>query len=100
MRHLGAATERDVPGGSAVGGRANHFAFGVVGLDHALFAEEMPEAADRFYTAAAAYIASEPNINFLGPPHTPEHHAIAWSADTRTRLDAIRRRYDPDQLLG
>jgi FAD/FMN-containing dehydrogenase len=100
MRHLGAATERDVPGGSAVGGRANQFAFGVVGVDHAKFAEEMPAAAESFYNAAAAYIAAEPNINFLGPPHTPEHHAIAWSAETRTRLDEIRRRYDPDQLLA
>jgi FAD/FMN-containing dehydrogenase len=33
MRHIGAASERDIPGGSAVGGRANHFAFGVVGLE-------------------------------------------------------------------
>ena len=54
---------------------------------------------ERFFTAAAAYLSSEPNINFLGPPHTPEHHATAWSAATRTRLDEIRRRYDPDQLL-
>jgi FAD/FMN-containing dehydrogenase len=99
MRHIGGATERDVPGGSAVGGRANHFAFGVVGIDHALFAEEMPEAAERFYTATAAYIASEPNINFLGPPHTPEHHATAWPAATHARFGEIRRRYDPDQLL-
>lgn len=99
MRHLGVATERDVPGGSAVGGRANHFAFGVVGIDHAQFAEEMPAAMEHFFTAAAAYLSPEPNINFLGPPHTPEHHAIAWPAATRARLDEIRRRYDPDALL-
>jgi len=99
MRHIGVATERDVTGGSAVGGRAAHYTFGIVGLDRTRFDEEMPAAAERFFTAAAAYLAPEPNINFMGPPHTPAHHALAWSAATRTRLEAIRRRFDPDQLL-
>jgi FAD/FMN-containing dehydrogenase len=99
MRHVGAATERDVAGGSAVGGRAGRYMFGLVGVDHALFEEEMPAAAERFFAAATAYLAPEPNINFMGPPHTPEHHACAWSPATRARLDELRRRYDPDQLV-
>jgi hypothetical protein len=98
MRHVGAATERDVPGGSAVSGREGRYMFGMVGVDHALFGDVMPAAAERFFAAAAAYLAPEPNINFMGPPHTPEHHALAWSPATRARLDELRRRYDPDQL--
>ncbi|HEY5937690.1 MAG TPA: FAD-binding oxidoreductase [Kofleriaceae bacterium] len=99
MRHVGVATERDVAGGSAVSGRAAHYMFGMVGIDHALFAEDMPDAADQFFAAAAAYLAPEPNINFMGPPHTPERHATAWSPAARARLVELRRRYDPDQLM-
>ena len=100
VRHLGEATRRDVPGGSAVGGRSAAFTLGFIGVDPAQFETVLPEQADRINQALRPWIAAETNINFAGKLRSAQHYASAWPVDTFARLADVRRRYDPDGVLA
>jgi hypothetical protein len=99
IRHLGEATRRDVPGGSSVGGRSAGFAFSVLGMNPDWFERELPEAAERLWADVARWISPETTINYLGKAQSPEHLATAWSKDAYPRLQDIRKKYDPDDIL-
>ena len=101
LRHLGGAAAVDVPGGSAVGGRAGAFTLGVVSLpDPALFDAVTPAAAAGLTRELKAWLAPETTINFVGLPRPGEEPARAWSPATAARLREVRRRYDPDGLFA
>ncbi len=94
IRHLGAAVATyDWP--SAVGGRDASFVVGMVGVDPAEFERGIPRAAAGVHAALEPWRYPETNINFIGVQASPGHPATAWSPDTQTELDRIRRRYDP-----
>jgi hypothetical protein len=100
VRHLGAATARDVPGGSAAGGRGAHFAFGVVGTNPACFAEVFPEAETRLVGDLAPWLSPEANGNFT--PHPGVHRPIkaALAPRVQAKLDELARTHDPRGLFG
>ncbi|MEV4624291.1 FAD-binding oxidoreductase [Asanoa sp. NPDC049573] len=100
LRHLGAATGRDVPGGSAVGGRGAGFACGFVSAAPESFASEAPAAAARWDRTAAPWIADVNNPNVVSQPITAERVAACWPDDIRERLGQVRRRYDPDGITA
>jgi FAD/FMN-containing dehydrogenase len=93
VRHLGNATTRDVPSGSAVGGRSASFAVSLIGVPQPeLFAEVIPRAADGILASFAPWRSTEENINFLGEPAEPARIERAWPPEVRARLDKVRRR--------
>jgi hypothetical protein len=100
IRQLGAAAQNDVPGGSAVGGRAAAFVVGYAGTNPEHFATGLPTAADRIHDALEPWRLPENTINFLGAPRSAEHLASAWPPAIRARLAAVRRRYDPDGIFA
>ncbi|GIF46455.1 FAD/FMN-containing dehydrogenase [Asanoa ferruginea] len=100
LRHLGAATSRDVPGGSAVGGRGAGFACAFVAGQPELFATAAPAAAAHWDSTAAPWISDVNNANVVSQPITAERVAACWPDDIRERLGQVRRRYDPDQLTA
>lgn len=100
IRHLGGRTHHDVEGGTAVGGRAASFSFGMYGVpDPALFGEVLPALGDGVLAALAPWTSSETNINLVGHVTTPERFASAWPADTLARLAEVRTTYDPDVVF-
>lgn len=98
IRHLGAATARDVPEGSAVSGRSASFTFGVVTFDPGQFASALG-AVNLVVDELLPWTSSEGNSNFMGAPRSPEQWIGAWPAAMWTRLAEINRRYDPDGLF-
>ncbi len=96
MRHLGAAASRDVPGGSAVGGRACRVRGALVAARPELFDSVVPAASARWDSTAAPWISEVNNANVVSQPITPERVAACWPDDIRERLGQVRRRYDPD----
>ena len=100
LRHIGEATRRDVPEGSAVGGRAASFTLGMVSVDAARFASEVPRAADSVTTALADWIAPITNINFAPQARTAEELAHCWPPAIHSRLEEVRRTYDPHGLTA
>jgi len=98
LRHLGGATTRDVPEGSAVGGRSGAFALSLIGApDPGLFTEVLPGAASGVYAALRPWINAETTINFA-------NHSLAgtpaWSPQTAARLAGVRAQYDPRGVFG
>jgi hypothetical protein len=100
VRHLGEATRRDVAGGSAVGGRDASFALGYLGMNPEHFARVLPEASERLLDDIRPYIANETNINYVGKVESREELASAWPRDTYARLQEIRKKYDPSDVIG
>ncbi|MEO8181345.1 MAG: FAD-binding oxidoreductase [Deltaproteobacteria bacterium] len=101
IRHLGAATERDVEGGSAVGGRASKFTLGLVsGAKPELFQSVLPAAAERLLDSLRSWVSAETNISFAGRPRSAEHFASAWPRATFDELTRLRRRYDPHRVFA
>ncbi len=100
LRQLGAAASSDLPEGSAAGGRSAGFVLGYVGVDPSKFEREIPAASERLLERLKPWTSPEQNINFLGKPKSREHYAMAWSASTFARLEAVRKRYDPDGLFA
>ncbi|GIF75580.1 FAD-binding oxidoreductase [Asanoa siamensis] len=98
MRHLGAATRRDVPGGSAVGGRGSDYVAAMVCAQPELFATAAPAAAERWDGLAAPWISDVNNPNVLAQPITTARVDACWPDDIRARLEQVRDRYDPDGL--
>jgi FAD/FMN-containing dehydrogenase len=98
MRHLGEATRRDVAGGSALGGRSAGFTMSMIAADPALFASDVPRAAERITASVQDWVSSETNLNFA--ELSAETVARAWPPATRARLAELRRRYDPDGVFA
>ena len=99
VRHLGEATERDVPGGSAVGGRAARFTFGLIGTNPAHFAAVLPEVEAVLVGDLARWLSPEANGNFAPHPHVRGPARPDQMPATRARLSELARRYDPDSLF-
>lgn len=96
LRHLGAATARDVDGGSAAGGRDGAFAIHVIGApDPSLFAEVLPAAAAGFRRAIGRWIAPKTTVNYAGAIASDAEFRAAWPDAAFDRLAEIRRRVDP-----
>jgi hypothetical protein len=100
VRHLGEATMRDVPGGSAVGGRGATFTFGLIGTDPTSFATVLPDAEARLVGDLAAWLSPEANGNFAPHPDVRRVSAAAVPAAFEAKLADLHRRYDPDGLLS
>jgi FAD/FMN-containing dehydrogenase len=100
VRHLGEATARDVPGGSAVGGRGALFTLAMMGTNPADFANVLPDAEARLVRDLARWLSPEANANFA--PHSDVRRTVTANVapGVRARLDDLRRRYDPDGMFG
>lgn len=100
LRHLGAATRRDVEGGSAVAGRSGSFTCALIGVRPDLFEKVMPAEVADWKELASRWLLSENNPNLMGLPVTADRLATMWPEPTNTRLGEIRWRYDPDSVLA
>ncbi len=100
VRHLGEATARDVPGGSAVGGRGARFTLGLLGTNPANFAAVLPDAEARLSADLARWLSPEANGNFAPHPDVRRVPTASQPAATRAKLTDLARRYDPDGLFG
>ena len=95
VRHLGAATSRDVAGGSAVGGRDAGYAFTVIGRpDPSLFAEVLPAALAELKPQLAPWLSSGTNIHWIEWGSDADYER-SWPADVLARLRAVRAEVDP-----
>ncbi|WBQ03752.1 FAD-binding oxidoreductase [Kribbella sp. CA-293567] len=100
IRHLGGATQRDVPEGSAVGGRGGVYTYFMAGVpDPSLFATVLPAAADAVLTPIRPWISPETTINYAGGLTVPGAYESAWPAETFARLAEVRAAYDPKTLF-
>lgn len=95
LRQLGGAAARDVPGGSAVGGRGAAFTFNVVGSNPALFASVFPDAEGRLVADLTPWLSPETNGNFGRHPSARTGAAPVLPA----KVADLRRRCDPDGLF-
>ena len=96
IRHLGGATETDVAGGSAVGGRASGFTLQAIGAPNPdLFESVLPVAGSALLDAIAEWVSPETNINFAGNIESQAHFDSAWPPAIRDQLDAVRTAHDP-----
>ena len=100
VRHLGEATARDVPGGSAVGGRGALFTLAIMGTNPADFANVLPDAEARLVGDLARWLSPDTNVNFAPHPHVRRAVAADVRPGVRARLSELRRRHDPDGLFG
>ncbi|WP_427892652.1 FAD-binding oxidoreductase [Kribbella sp. GL6] len=100
VRHLGGATERDVPEGSAVGGRGGACTLTLIGVpDPNLFEKVLPATVDGILDKLAPWVCAETTVNFAGGFALPGSYQASWPADTFARLAAVRSAYDPDGLF-
>ena len=100
VRHLGEAITRDVPGGSAVGGRGARFTLGLIGTNPTHFATILPEAEARLVGDLAPWLSSEANGNFAPHPDVRRPATTTVPAAVRAKLADLRRRHDPDGLFS
>ena len=100
VRHVGGATHRDVPEGSAVGGRCADYGLLMLGVpDPSLFEHVLPPLTHGILQALAPWIAAENNINYSGGAEGPGSYEACWPPHILTRLDQVRATYDPDGLF-
>jgi hypothetical protein len=96
IRHLGGAVARDVPEGSAVGGRGAAYTFILIGVpDPKLFDTVLPPAAEALLAPLQPWISPEHNVNYAGGLTVPGAYEACWPAETFQRLAEIRSTYDP-----
>lgn len=99
VRHIGAATARDVEGGSAVGGRGSGFTLGLIGVNPEHFQIVLPATEARIIDSLRPWLSTEGNINFSAHDRSAAHATPHWPADTSARLAEVRRRYDPGTIF-
>ncbi|TCO50408.1 FAD/FMN-containing dehydrogenase [Kribbella antiqua] len=100
IRHLGGATARDVPEGSAVGGRGGAYSLVLIGVpDPSLFEKVLPDTVDNVLGSLRRWISAETTVNFAGAFTVPGSYEASWPAETFARLAELRATYDPDQLF-
>ncbi len=100
IRHLGGATERDVPEGSAVGGRGGAYTLTMIGVpDPSLFEMVLPATVDGVLAKLKPWISAETTVNFAGGFALPGSYEGSWPASTFARLAELRTTYDPNKLF-
>jgi hypothetical protein len=100
LRHIGGATARDVPGGSAVGGRSANYAFVMIGApDPSLFETVLPPVADGITAQLSPWVSPETNINYAGGLSVPGSFEASWPEAIFDRLAEVRRAYDPTHVF-
>ncbi|MEJ1112321.1 MULTISPECIES: FAD-binding oxidoreductase [unclassified Kribbella] len=100
IRLLGGAMHRDVPEGSAVGGRGGAYSLVLIGVpDPSLFEKVLPAAADGVLAPLSRWISAEHTVNFAGAFALPGSYEGSWPADTFSRLAEVRTTYDPDRVF-
>ncbi len=100
LRHLGGATARDVPEGSAVGGRGAAYTFVMIGVpDPSLFDTVLPAVADGITAQLSPWVWEENNINFAGGLSVPGSFEASWPSAIFDRLAEVRRHYDPTHVF-
>ncbi|GAA1614962.1 FAD-binding oxidoreductase [Kribbella sancticallisti] len=100
IRHLGGATRRDVPEGSAVGGRGGAYTLFMAGVPDPRQPEQnFPAASEALLAPLAPWISAEHTINYAGGLLVPGSYEASWPAETFTRLAEIRATYDPNRLF-
>jgi hypothetical protein len=101
LRHLGGAVQRDVPEGSAVGGRNSPYSIAFIGVpDPSLFDTALPPLVDGILKQLAPWLSAENTINFAGGLELPGSYEASWPAETFTRLADIRATYDPNSVFS
>ncbi|GAB3832319.1 FAD-binding oxidoreductase [Kribbella italica] len=100
IRHLGGAVARDVPEGSAVGGRGASYTLILIGApDPSLFATVLPGAAEGVLAPLEPWKSPEHNVNYAGGLTVPGSYEACWPAETFARLAEIRTAYDPTGIF-
>jgi hypothetical protein len=100
IRQLGGATHRDVPEGSAVGGRGASYTLTFIGVPNpSLFATVLPSTADAVLAPLRPWISAEMTINWAGGLTVPGSYEASWPAKTFARLAEIRATYDPNTVF-
>lgn len=100
LRYLGAAIQRDVPEGSAVGGRGGAASLVMIGVpDPSLFEQVLPATVDGVLTRLSAWISPETTVNLAGGFALPGSYQASWPADTFSRLADVRATYDSAKLF-
>ncbi|MBB5633201.1 hypothetical protein BKA04_001424 [Cryobacterium mesophilum] len=100
LRHLGGRTAVDVPEGSAAGGRSGRFSLYSIGVpDPALFATVLPAAGGALSDALAPWVAPQTMVNFAGAFSSRAHFESAWPPEIFSRLETVRKAYDPAGLF-
>jgi hypothetical protein len=101
IRHLGAATRRDVSGGSAVGGRDSDFLLNLIGAPNpALFDAVLPAATHAVLTDLTPWISEVTNVNFVGYVHPNGPYVLSWPTEIHNLLEQVRHSYDPGSVLS
>ncbi len=97
IRHVGGASRRDVPGGSAVGGRDADYTLLIAGVpDPSLFETVLPQMTASMTERLAPWLTGTTQVNFLPKASViAGGYAAAWPADVFARLAEVRERYDP-----
>jgi hypothetical protein len=100
VRHLGGATARDVPGGSAVGGRGGAGTLTMIGVpDPGLFEKVLPATIDGVLERLRPWISAETTVNFSGAFALPGSFEASWPAVTFARLAELRAAHDPTGIF-
>lgn len=99
VRHIGAATARDVEGGSAVGGRGAAFTLGLIGVDPTQFQSTLPATEERIMDGLRPWLSSETNGNFAAHPRSARYATGTGATNRLARLAEVRRQYDPDGVF-
>ncbi|TDW21743.1 FAD-binding oxidoreductase [Kribbella kalugense] len=100
MRHLGGATERDVPEGTAVGGRSGAYTLTMIGVpDPSLFGQVLPATVDGILAKVEPWVSAETTVNFAGGFALPGSFKASWPDDTFARLAGVRAAYDPNKVF-
>jgi hypothetical protein len=95
IRHGGGALRTDVVEGSAATGRSSSYTAFLLAMYPPVFAEIAPAAASETFDTLQPWLSPETNVNFIG------HNAgsTPWSPDVQARLDAVRGKYDPEEMF-
>lgn len=97
LRHLAGAAERGTQG---LAPRDARFMVGVVGALVPELRDVVPAVARGVVDALTPWAASRTGLNCVNPYTVAARPELAWGPAERRRIDAVRRRVDPDGVLG
>ncbi len=101
VRHIGGASRRDVPEGSAVGGRDADYTLLLAGVpDPSLFETVLPQMTGSIIERLQPWLTGSTQVNFLPKPDViPGGYSAAWPTEIYARLADVREKYDPAGLF-